>query len=543
MAADRGLFRRISRWTRAAVLLERAGPSAFERMREATERRRFLKQLGGAALLVGASQVGVGCRSTKPHASDEDQGGGRVVVLGAGLAGLTATHELAKAGVKAEVYEASERLGGRVKTARFNGLASPVELGGEFVDSIHEELLALIDELGLTLHDTAPDGAEPLDQVYFVKGQRMSEEELIAELVPLARAMLEAQAGMDERGEGISYATPSRAERFDQMSLTDFIAEAGTGERARLVLNAAYLNEYGIELDRMPALNIITLFDQDNLAETAAGEGWDVYGFSDERYNVREGNHQIIERLERRYRDRIQRGFELEAMKETASGRIAMTFANGKEVVADRVICTIPFSILRRLDLSGLELSVRKRKSIMELGYGMNTKLCMPLSARPWLERGDDGLVYSDRAFQSMWDPHLRRAETRGVLTNFLGGAPAVTIDRLSVKAQTTEVLGMLGEVWPGIGALSQPGSVRQQWPKDPYVRASYSGYLIGQWTTIGGMEAEPHGNLHFAGEHASSDWQGYMNGAVESGIRAAREVLGREDARAPRAARRGKAA
>jgi len=523
---------------KAARLIERGGASAPERLLESAERRRLLKLFGGAALVASASPLMLaGCASRR---GDDPSHGERVVVLGAGLAGLTACHLLAKSGVHAVVYEAASTAGGRTRSIAMPNVAAPVELGGEFIDSAHTEMLALVRELGLELFDGAPDGALEFDRVYVVDGQRVSELELVSDFVPLARAILEAREAMIGDGEDISYLNPSNAERYDQMSLGAFIAASGAGQRARKILETAYVNEYGLDVDRQSALNLIMMFSDDNLAESAGAAAWAVYGDSDERYRVRDGNQRVAETLAARYRDRIHYAMPLAAIRDVRGGRIEVAFANGKAVRADRVICTVPFSILRTLDLAGLDLSPLKRRAIAELGYGTNAKLCVPLAARPWLEFGEDGSVYSDADYQSMWDPHVRRDERHGVLTNYLGGSIGLGANRdPDVEARARRLLAQLEPLWPGIQALQTPGAVSAHWPSEPWVRASYSGYLIGQWTGIGGVEAEPHGRLSFAGEHTSSSYQGYMAGAVESAIRAVDEVLGKDSARLTRAARR----
>ncbi|WP_373290938.1 FAD-dependent oxidoreductase [Deinococcus radiotolerans] len=95
--------------------------------------------------------------------------------------------------------------------------------------------------------------------------------------------------------------------------------------------------------------------------------------------------------------------------------------------------------------------------------------------------------------------------------------------------------------LWPGLlAARSAEAPVRAYWPGNPFVLASYACYRVGQWTTIAGAEAEASGRLHFCGEHTSLDYQGYMEGGVESAERVVGEVLAttaRHAARAPRLA------
>jgi monoamine oxidase len=170
-----------------------------------------------------------------------------------------------------------------------------------------------------------------------------------------------------------------------------------------------------------------------------------------------------------------------------------------------------------------------KRKAIDELGYGNNAKLMIGFNARPWRAQDSNGSVFTDLPFQSSWETSRAQAGASGILTNFTGGAHAVAIGAGPARVQAERSVAQLEQVFPGIGAARDGArEVRFHWPSQPWVLGSYACYAPGQWTTLRGAPGEVEGRLHFAGEHTALDSQGFMEGGVESGERAAAEVLER---------------
>jgi monoamine oxidase len=120
------------------------------------------------------------------------------------------------------------------------------------------------------------------------------------------------------------------------------------------------------------------------------------------------------------------------------------------------------------------------------------------------------------------------RDGTQGLFTLFLGGHPALRLAQGSAQAQAERMTRALEFVYPGFGAERSGSAERVHWPSEPFALGSYSCYRTGQWTGLAGLEGRRVGGLHFAGEHCSRAFQGYMNGAAETGRRAAFEILQR---------------
>jgi len=201
------------------------------------------------------------------------------------------------------------------------------------------------------------------------------------------------------------------------------------------------------------------------------------------------------------------------------------TSGGAREVVAERVVLTLPFTMLREVALE-VELPEVKRRAIAELGYGTNAKLMVGFSERLWrTEGGSNGSVLSDRPFQLVWESTRLQPGAAGILVCYTGGRRGLEIGELTPAEQAARFADELDEVFPGVAAL-RSGEARFHWPSFPWVRGSYACYRPGQWTSIAGAEGERVGGLHFAGEHTSYDFQGFMEGGAESGTRAAREIL-----------------
>lgn len=205
-----------------------------------------------------------------------------------------------------------------------------------------------------------------------------------------------------------------------------------------------------------------------------------------------------------------------------------LTFQTGgsvQDVDADFVICTIPFIILREIDIQ-VELPAFKRKVINELDYGTNAKLIVGTHHRVWRDQGYSGEIVSDADFQMAWDNSRLQAGEVGGITFYAGGQAGLTIGQGTPQAQATRLLPKLEAAFPGVVAAHNGAVERFHWPTHPFSKGSYACYRPGQWTTIAGAEIVPVGGLYFAGEHCSYEFQGYMNGAAETGRRVAQSLL-----------------
>lgn len=486
----------------------------IHRERRAISRRQFV---GASAAAAGAFLL-EGCAPYLPR-----RGTGPVLIVGAGIAGLTAGYRLRQAGVPVRIMEAQDRVGGRMYSLR-NHFADGqvVELGGELIDTEHETIRALAAELGIELDDLSTDDPALADETWFFHGRRWSDAEVVEAFRPIA-ARIEAELDTLTGDGDPTYRDPSGAERLDRTTISEWLDGAGASGWLRELLDVGYTTEYGLETDRQSALNFLLMIDHHP-------DPFRIFGSSDERFHVRGGNDRIPHALASRLEDAIETGTVLEAVRARGDGGFTAAFRRGSgsfEVEADHLLLAIPFTLLREVRLD-VPLPEVKRRAIRELGYGTNAKLMVGFGARPWrTEHGSNGSVLTDLPFQLTWETSRLQPGSAGVLTNFTGGEHGVKVGRGTAAEQAALLVRDLERVFPGISAAREGAKeVRFHWPSHPWTRGSYASYLPGQWTGIRGAEGEPVGRLFFAGEHCSLEAQGFMEGGCETGERAAAEIL-----------------
>ncbi|MDX9735015.1 MAG: NAD(P)/FAD-dependent oxidoreductase [Thermoanaerobaculia bacterium] len=514
------LTRRLARALRLASLPEGADPAsvgcanASDPLRPS---RRDALRAGGVAL---AGLAAARCASVVPGAAPS--GPDEVLVVGGGLAGLTAAYRLKQAGVAVRVLEAQERIGGRMRslTGHFpEGLVA--ELGAELIDTSHESLRGLAAELGLELDDLLVEPPGVTETLFFA-GARRSEAEMVEAMRPVVAAARRDLALLGEEPDA-SYRGPEAARALDALSIPAWLEKHGISGWARTLVEVAFESECGLPPGDQSCLNFLLFASFDP-------EHPKLYGESDERYHVRGGNDQMPTLLAGKLGDAVLRGTRLEALRTGSDGRYVATVRRegiSREERASHVVLALPFTLLRDVRLD-VPLSPVKKRAIAELGYGTNAKLMTGWTRREWrLSHGSTGTVMSDAGFQVAWETSRAQKGSAGVLTNFTGGAEGLAVGRGTAEERAVELAGRLDRVFPGVSAHHRASeAVRYHWPTHPWTRGSYACYRVGQITAFGGAEAEREGGVFFAGEHTSSDFQGFMEGACESGERAAREVL-----------------
>lgn len=487
-----------------------------DNMRHKYSRRRFIEDTLKASAALAIPGVLQACSSSRLTAADQSQLPS-IAIVGAGIAGLHAAHILNKENIRFQVFEASKRPGGRMMSAH-NLVAegTTTELGGEFIDSSHEDILNLCQEFDLPLIDTYAESESGLIRdAFFFDGHSYTEEDVIHAFSPFSAPI---QNDIDSLPQEISYRSTEPI-TADILSVAEYLQSMGMDGWLYKLFEAAYIGEYGLELERQSALNLLYLFDPD------VSEGFHVFGDSDERYKIRGGNDQLPAKLAASMQDQIFYEYQLESISSTGS-KYTLSFSNGKEVKADFVVLALPFTILRNIKLD-IGLTPVKKKCIQELGYGTNSKLFAGYTERSWRTQGFQGFVFSD-AFQNGWESSQLQNSNQGPasFTFFMGGAKGESLK----KQDYPGFVEHLDKVFSNSAVKYNGRHAAFNWPSFPLVKASYTCYLPGQYFSIGGAEAEPVGNVFFAGEHCSFEYQGFMNGAAETGRQAAEMILSRLD-------------
>ncbi len=512
------LFESMIRILRLAALDGRPGLPPLDELldmppREKPTRREFLQTAAatGAGIAAGAW--------LEPLRAAPDSA--RVAIVGAGVAGLNAAYKLKKAGIRADIYEASARSGGRMFTAKdLMGPGLTTELGGEFIDTNHEETRALMKEFGLQLLDMrGPRMGGVKHDAYFFNGRHYTQREAIRAFAPIAKKIA---ADFDSTEDLVDFEHEGGGGELDRMSLAEYIEKIGATGWMKELLEVAFVTEYGLEAGEQSALNLVFLIS------TKPGT-FEPFGDSDERYKVRGGNERIIDELAKRVSGQVQHRHRLQAIRERGAGfRLTFDDANGSsnDVDCDAAIVTIPFTMLREVDVK-VELPPWKWKAIRELGYGTNAKVLVGFRDRHWRSQGFAGGIFTDETFQSGWDNSALQPGLAGGFTFYSGGRLGMEAGQGTAEEAAARLMPGLERAFLGITAKRVPERVgRFHWPTHPFTKAAYSCFKPGQWTTIAGAEGRPVGNLFFAGEHTSYDFQGYMNGGAQSGKDAAEAVI-----------------
>lgn len=488
---------------------------------EAEERLTAQAQLSRRQFLYGSLATGA-VMGLRPRSVAQTISNPKILVVGAGVAGLTVAYRLQQAGVLVDLVDASQRLGGRLRSLRgWPGCPNPVELGGEFIDTRHTAVRSLVEELGLPLADLreADRGLEA--EVFFFNGQRVSHGAVINAFIPLAEKLNRDLAAIGEVTP--NYRTANAAtQALDRLSLDAYLDTVEIDPMIRDLVRVAYITEFGRDSGDQTCLNMLFLIG------TESGK-WSTYGTSDERWHVIGGNEQIPQTLAQRLQLPIQLETQLESVRETGTGTYQVSLRQGatsREYSYDGVVLAVPFTVLRQVELA-VELPPAKQAAIAQLGYGTSTKLVVPLRERIWRNRyGSTISVYTDQAFQNTWESARYTPGSSGWITNLRGGEEGIRLGEGTAEEQGDRLVASLDPLFPGIRQVQRGQTLRAYWAAEPHALGSYSCYRPGQWTQFGGVEAEPVGNLWFAGEHCSLSSQGYINGAVESAEVAAQNVL-----------------
>ncbi|MEZ5357096.1 MAG: FAD-dependent oxidoreductase, partial [Bryobacteraceae bacterium] len=374
----------------------RSGPEA-----RAWTRRGFLLSAAASALHGAA---------TPPEATAP-----RIAIVGGGIGGLYTSWLLKRAGIASTVYESSNRTGGRMFSAK--GVAAPdvvTELGGEFVDTGHREILGLAKHFGLDLIDTgAPSESKLRSEAFLFGGAVRSGAEIAEQFRMVAARVREDVRRSDGRG----------ARRFDKVSIAEYLDSIGVSGWLRSLLEVAYRTEYGMDVEEQSAMNMLSL-----IAPELAGERIRLFGDSDERYKILGGNQRVPDAVAGELTDRIERGHRLESIATRGSGyRLAFQKAGGgvTEVDADVVVMAIPFTILREIDVR-VRLPKKKQRAIQELGYGTNSKVFFGFERRLWREQGYTGALFTDTDCQLVWDSSRLQPTAMGALTMLMGGRAGI---------------------------------------------------------------------------------------------------------------------
>jgi monoamine oxidase len=392
----------------------------------AISRRQFLRR---SAIAVAAASLNQSALARTIVLSGPAR---KVLILGAGMAGLVAAYELTKLGHDVTVLEARTRPGGRVHTLRepfSDGLFA--EEGAARIPENHDLTLKYVKEFALPLEPFYPS---KLNALRFDRGRR--------EEVPI-----------------------------------DGFTDAMT-------------RNYGGELGGEPGR-------------------WQ---------KIKGGTDMLPKAFAERLGNKIHYGSPVVKIEQDEKQARVVFLNAGKQqtMTADSVLCTIPFSVLRNVELPAL--SPQKREIIKNTHYDAVARVYLQTRNRVWEEKGLNGFAFTSGAIE-IWQPTWNQPGPRGILMTYARPGEAERITKLKEDERVATTLKQLDEMFGGLRESFERGATKC-WTEDQWSR--------GAWAFVGfsnfGAAIAPDGRIHFAGEHLS-EWSSWMQGALSSGLRAVKEI------------------
>jgi monoamine oxidase len=430
--------------------------------------------------------------------------GFRVAVAGTGLAGLSAACELAGAGASVTLLDARPYAGGRVRTIRTFAAQQHGELGGEFIDGDQKEIIDLCRRFELPLVRILRSGFthrfRDSSGTYHVS--RTAPWDALHEcLAPLLRRY--KAAGGDASADAIR--------ELATWSLSDWLRQSDAAPEAQTMANALR----GFFLADPNEISVLPVIEQ--LANGGPPS-------QAEFFRIEGGNDRLVDALLGAVRGRVLLEHSIRAIA-NALDRVVITVTDAsgltQQVEADYVVMTLPASTLRAVDIQP-PLPEEQRRAIERLAYGRATKVLLQSSTKLFNGRRARAFA-TDGCLGAFWDASEEQGDAASIVAFLAGGSASGCLrDRAAGGGQA-----VLSELcWLGVERAPVTAVHVGDWTADPWARGGYAFLDPGFDPAWRALLARRAGRIVFAGEHTSERWQGYMNGAVESGQRAARELI-----------------
>lgn len=435
-----------------------------------------------------------------------------VAIIGAGFAGLTAARELERRGLTVQVLEARDRVGGRSRPGQLNGVT--IDTGGQWVGIGHDRLTRLVLEAGATLVPQYGKGRKVLQ----IAGVAKTYTGLIPPVSP--RALVEMQLGLMALRQLQKKVDPARPwdsplAHLDGETLASWQRRWLRSKGAKAIFDIGVRAVFCARPGQLSMLHFLTyLAANDSFDYLVSAEG------GAQAATVQGGMHQLSTFLARQLRTPVLLDAPVTRIEQGESG-VTVTHAQGR-LQARRVIVAMAPSMARKI--AGDPVHTARNKLGERMPMGSVIKCLIAYDQPFWRERGLSGEFVSDTApFSPVFD-HSPADGSCGILVGFFDGPDALAWSGNPDGRRRAVIESLVAAFGPE--AATPADYVDHDWIADPWSEGCYVGLPApGALTELGRALRQPHGRVHWAGTETAAAWIGYIEGALQSGEDAAREV------------------
>lgn len=438
------------------------------------------------------------------------------IVVGAGLAGLVAAREIARQGKSVVVYEASDRVGGRTLTERIG--RGSFDTGGQWIGAAHGRVRRLTEEFGIDTFPTFIDGRKVLD----IDGKLSTYKGKIPKLSPLALMDIRrAMSKIERMRKEVPCENPLAARmaaEWDSKSLESFKRRLFFTSKAKKVLDPAIRTVFGAEAAEVSLLFFLFYCNSSGgLEALVEAEG------AAQQDRMVGGAQQISERIAEDLDDGVVLNTPVRVIDQVDGG--VNVLAGDRSCSAQRVIVAVPPPIASRIRFNP-ELPAWRDHLTQRAAMGATIK-CLALYEAPfWRDRGYSGEIVSNVGPLSIVFDNTTHDESQAALVGFIVGRHAHEWSMRGEEERRQAVLAQLSSYF-GPDAATTEGYAEKNWSEEEWIRGAPVGHMPpGSLSVAAEGLGKTVGRIHWAGTETAKEFNGYMEGALESGERAAAEVL-----------------
>jgi monoamine oxidase len=461
----------------------------------------------GSALLSGGLLSG----ATTSIMASERADLPRVIVIGAGFGGLACAYELASAGYQVQVFEARDRVGGRIHSLHDLIEGKNVEAGGELLGSNHPTIMAYAAKFGFEFLEIKDHSEMPSPTI--LDGRKLDADQVkkLDEEIEKAEALLNKEAEQVDEDE--PWNTPD-AKALDKRTVAQWISELDISPLAKKLMSVEYAGTNGVATELQSYLGLLTV---------VKGGGLEKYWTDTEVFRLSGGNQQIAKRLaEELGKGRVTLNCPIASVTKTDKGMLVVD-SKGRKYTADDVVLAVPPSVWSKIKFTPT-LPEKLKPQI-----GTNTKYLAVVDEAFWESDNLPPSATSDTAITQVWHGTDGQEDAGELaLIAFTGGPPAQENHKRAPDQQDAEFSKAYTALFPNFEKHFVKGKF-VDWMAESWTGGGYSFPAPGEITTLGPIIRNGIGRLHFAGEHACYKFVGYAEGALNAGVALAKRLAERD--------------